>query len=267
MADLLRPRLPPIHTHHSRNVSANTVESDSDCETPTPIDEETDFLMHGNDSTSTVGALTAIRDNEMEIDMDHLARVSPIQRLPPELLINVFTKLTTTSDLRSCMLVCYHWALYTVNILWHRPLCNKWNNLSNIARALAKPYPSFPYHEMVKRLNLSAVADKVNDGTVQAFLQCKAVERLTLTQCSSLSDGGVIGLLNGTKKLQALDVTDLESLTDKSMIVVAENCPKLQGLNLTNCSFITDESLLQIALNCTQLKRVRIGKLLIQTIC
>lgn len=259
MADLLRPRLPPIHTHHVRNVSTNTAESDSDCETPTPVEEEVDFMMHANDSASTLGALTAIRDNEMEIDMDHVARVSPIQRLPPELLINIFTKLMTTSDLRSCMLVCYHWALYTVNILWHRPLCSKWSNLSSIAKALSEPYPSFPYYEMVKRLNLSAVADKVNDGTVQAFLQCKGVERLTLTSCSGLSDGGVIGLVTGTKKLQALDVTDLESLTDKSMNRVAENCPKLQGLNLTNCSFITDESLLQIALSCTQLKRVSLA--------
>ncbi|KAK5090983.1 SCF ubiquitin ligase complex subunit [Lithohypha guttulata] len=258
MADLLRPRLPPIHTNHTRNASSLTVESDSDC-SPTPFDDDIEFMLHPNNSASTLGALTAIRDNEMEVDMEHIARLSPIQKLPPELLINVFNKLTTTGDLRNCMLVCYHWALYTVNILWHRPLCSKWSNLLNVARTLSDGYPSFPYHEMVKRLNLSGIADKVNDGTIQAFVHCKAVERLTLTSCSRLTDSAVMGLVDGTKRLQALDVTDLEALTDQSMLRVAENCPKLQGLNVTNCSFITDESLLQIALNCTQLKRLKLN--------
>lgn len=256
MVDLLRHRLPPISTRHNRNASTNTVESDSSDSSPTPLDDDNDFVMHSNESTSTIGALTAIRDCEMEIDMELVHRTSPIQKLPPELLINVFSKLTTTGDLRNAMLVCYHWALYTVNILWHRPLCGKWSSVLNVARTLSEKQPSFPYHEMVKRLNLSGIADKVNDGTVQAFVNCKAVERLTLTSCSRLTDLGLIGLIDGTKKLQALDVTDLEALTDRSMLRVAENCPKLQGLNITNCSYITDESLVQIAYNCTQLKRV-----------
>ena len=255
MADL-RSRLPPLHTSHIRNASTDTMESDSSDSSPGPLDDDTDFMMHANDSSSTIGALTAIRDCEMDIDMDAITRVSPIQKLPAELLINIFSKLTTTGDLRSCMLVCYHWALYTVNILWHRPLCSRWSSLHNVARTLSEPHPSFPYHEMVKRLNLSGIADKVNDGTVQAFIHCKAVERLTLTSCSRITDSGLIGLIDGTKRLQALDVTDLEALTDQSILRVAENCPKLQGLNITNCSFITDESLLQVALNCTQLKRV-----------
>jgi len=258
MADLLRPRLPPIHTAHARTVSTNTVESDSSDSSPGPMDEDADFMMHMNDSTSTIGALTAIRGCEMDVDVEHLHRTSPIQKLPPELLIHIFYKLTTTGDLRNSMLVCYHWALYTVHILWHRPLCSKRSNLLNVARTLSEVRPSFPYHEMVKRLNLSGIADKVNDGTVQAFMNCKAVERLTLTSCTKLTDLGVAGLVDGTKRLQALDVTDLEALTDRTMLRVAQHCPKLQGLNITNCAYITDVSLLRIALNCTQLKRVRL---------
>ncbi|KAK5937808.1 SCF ubiquitin ligase complex subunit [Knufia obscura] len=259
MADLSRPRLPPIQTAHHRTASMNTVESDSSDSSPGPMDEDTDFIMHMNDSTSTIGALTAIRDGEMDIDVEHLHRTSPIQKLPPELLIHIFSKLTTTGDLRNSMLVCYHWALYTVNILWHRPLCSKWSNLLSVAKTLSNHRPSFPYHEMVKRLNLSGIADKVNDGTVQAFINCKAVERLTLTSCSKLTDLGVAGLVDGTKRLQALDVTDLEALTDRTMLRVAQHCPRLQGLNITNCAYITDESLLQIALNCTQLKRLKLN--------
>lgn len=259
MADEPRRRLSPLHT---RNLSTVTADSDSSDTTPCPgDDEDTDYFMaHANDSQSSLGAVTAIRDCDDEVDLEQVHRLSPISKLPPEILIAILSKLTTTADLRSCMLVSYHWALYTVAILWHRPLCNKWSNLLSVVAALGKGEKSyFPYHEMVKRLNLSAIADKVNDGTVQPFMTCKGIERLTLTNCSKLTDFGVAGLVDGCRKLQALDVTDLDALTDRTLHVVAENCAKLQGLNITNCSNITDESLIDIAQHCFQLKRLKLN--------
>ncbi|KIW85581.1 hypothetical protein Z517_00973 [Fonsecaea pedrosoi CBS 271.37] len=259
MADEPRSRLAPIHT---RNLSTATVESDSSDSSPCPgDDEDTDYFMaHANDSQSSIGAVTAIRDCDSDVDLEQVHRLSPISKLPPEILIAILAKLTTTSDLRNCMMVSYHWAMYTVGILWHRPLCNKWANLLNVVAALGKGDKSyFPYHEMVKRLNLSAIADKINDGTVQPFMNCKGIERLTLTNCSNLTDFGVAGLVDGCRKLQALDVTDLDALTDRTLHVVAQNCAKLQGLNITNCSNITDESLVEIAENCRQLKRLKLN--------
>jgi len=243
-------------------MSTVTVESDSSDSSPCPgDDEDTDYFMaHANDSQSSLGAVTAIRDCDDDVDLEQVHRQSPISKLPPEILMAIVAKLTSTADLKSCMLVSYHWALYTVGILWHRPLCNKWANLINVVAALGKGEKSyFPYHEMVKRLNLSAIADKINDGTVQPFMNCKAVERLTLTNCSKLTDFGVAGLVDGSRKLQALDVTDIDALTDRTLHVVATNCAKLQGLNITNCSNITDESLIEIAENCRQLKRLKLN--------
>lgn len=259
MADDRRLRLSPIHT---RNLSTVTVDSDSSESSPGPgDDEDTDyFTAHANDSQSSLGAITAIRDCDDDVDLEQVHRLSPISKLPPEILIAILAKLTTTSDLRNCMLVSYHWALYTAGILWHRPLCNKWSNLINVVAALGKGEKSyFPYHEMVKRLNLSAIADKINDGTVQPFMSCKGIERLTLTNCSKLTDFGVVGLVDGSRKLQALDVTELDALTDRTLHVVAENCAKLQGLNITNCANITDDSLVQIAERCRQLKRLKLN--------
>lgn len=249
-------RLPQLHT---RNISANSVESDSSESSPDRADDEdTDYFMaHQNDSQSSIGILSGGRDCEEILDLEKQHRISPISKLPPEILIAILTKLSSTSDLNSCMQVCYNWALFTVGVLWHRPLCNKWSNLTKVVAALAAGNSAaFPYHEMVKRLNLSALADKINDGTVQPFTTCKAVERLTLTNCSNLTDFGVMGLVAGSKKLQALDVTDLHHLTDKTLFCVAENSPRLQGLNITNCTSITDDSLVQIAEHCRQLKRV-----------
>lgn len=256
-----RPHLPLLHT---RNISTVTVESDSSDTSANPIDDDdTDYFMaHANDSQSSLGAITVVRDCDFQIDLEQKHRQSPISKLPPEILIAIFSRLTTTSDLRNCMLVSYHWALYAVGILWHRPLCNKWSNLQTVTRSLqSNERAYFPYNEMVKRLNLSAISDKLSDGSVTSFMQCKGIERLTLTNCSKLTDFGVEGLVDGCRKLQALDVTDLEALTDRTLQTVANNCAKLQGLNVTNCSNITDESLAQIADQCRQLKRLKLNGL------
>lgn len=218
-------------------------------------DDETGFFIaQANDSQSSLG-VTNLRDMSLGTDLARQRRVSPVSRLPPELLIAIFTKLSSTADLRNCMLVSYSWAMHCVGVLWHRPQCNVWKNVNNITTSLSQN-PFFRYHEMVKRLNLATLHDKVNDGTIQPFQHCKRIERLTLTKCSNLTDSGLAGLLEGNKHLQALDVTDIVSLTDHTLHAVARNCPRLQGLNVTNCIKLTDESLVMVAAHCRQVKRV-----------
>lgn len=237
-------------------------ESESSSSTERPNDDDTDFFMlQANDSQSSLGVgqyreMGAVPDEELE----EVHQKSPISRLPPELLISIFARLTSTSDLRNCMLVSHHWAAYAVGILWHRPACNSITHLQSVAHSLASNRASFPYYELVRRLNLSALKDKVNDGTVQPFGSCKRVERLTLTSCSNLTDHGVAALIEGNKHLQALDVTELGSLTDHTFKIVADNCPRLQGLNLTNCKKVTDESLIPVSQNCRQLKRLKLNQ-------
>lgn len=251
-----RPRLSPIHT---RNFSTVSADSDSSISTPDreDVDDTNFFMTQVNDSQSSLGM--AVRESSSPMDREREHRLTPISKLPPELLIAIFTKLTSTGDLRNSMLVCYNWALNTVGILWHRPLCNNWNNLTNVVGALNFSNPSFfPYHDLVRRLNLSALSSKVNDGTVMPFAACKRVERLTLTNCSGLTDLGVSRMVEGNKHLQALDVTELEALTDRTIFTLADNCPRLQGLNITNCSLITDDSLIAVSETCRQLKRVRL---------
>lgn len=246
-----RPHPPP-------RIPSQTPSEESDDSASSPeqlLDDDTDFFMaQANDSQSSIG-VTNLREMSMSIDLEQQRRVSPISRLPPELLISIFAKLSSTVDLRSCMLVSYNWAIHCVGVLWHRPQCNLWKNLINVTSSLSKN-PFFPYHEMVRRLNLATLHDKVNDGTIQPFMQCKRIERLTLTNCSKLTDSGVSCLVEGNKHLQALDVTDIRSLTDHTLLTVSSHCPRLQGLNLTNCSKITDESLVAVAESCRQIKRV-----------
>lgn len=218
--------------------------------------EDTDFFTASrNDSQSSIG-VSSLRDVAMSPSLEREHLLSPISRLPPELLISVFVRLTSCSDLRSCVLVSKTWSRNSVDLLWHRPLCNSWKNLLNVVSSVRNPLSYFPYNDLVKRLNLSNLSDQISDGTVQPFIHCKRIERLTLTGCVKLTDHGVISLVERSRCLLALDISGLKSVTDHTLRAVAENCPRLQGLNVTDCSKVTDESLIAVAHACRYLKRV-----------
>ncbi|KAJ6119994.1 SCF ubiquitin ligase complex subunit [Penicillium sp. IBT 18751x] len=220
-------------------------------------DDDTDFFMaQANDSQSSIG-ITNFRDSHVQSSRS--APVPPIGRLPPEILIAIFSKLVSPLDMRNCMLVCRNWASNSVGILWHRPSCNNWDNLKSVTSTLGAPDSLFTYGDLIKRLNLSALTEEVSDGTVAPFTQCKRVERLTLTNCSKLTDKGVSELVEGNRHLQALDVSELRELTDHTLYAVSRNCPRLQGLNITGCSKVTDDSLLIISQNCRQIKRLKLN--------
>ena len=245
-----------------REVSTATSSSSSSPER-TAYEDDTDFFTATrNDSQSSLGA-PSLRDMTMSPLSEEQARqhrISPISRLPPELLIAVFSRLSSSSDLRGCMLVSKTWARNSAEMLWHRPLCNTWSNLTNVTQSIQKADGYFPYNALVRRLNLSNLSDQINDGSVQPFMACKRIERLTLTGCKKLTDSGVCSLIYGSKSLLALDITGLDAITDHTLKAVAENCIRLQGLNITDCSKVTDESLVAVAENCHFLKRVRAFK-------
>ncbi|KAJ5636467.1 uncharacterized protein N7484_009780 [Penicillium longicatenatum] len=220
-------------------------------------DDDTDFFMaQANDSQSSIGVAN-FRD--LRVQNSQSVPVSPIGRLPPEILIAIFSKLVSPVDMLNCMLVSRNWAANSVGILWHRPSCGNWDNLKSVASSVGNPESLFAYADLIKRLNLSALARDVSDGTVVPFTQCKRIERLTLTNCSEISDKGVSDLVEGNRHLQALDVSDLRHLTDHTLYTVSRNCPRLQGLNITGCNRVTDESLLVVSQSCRHIKRLKLN--------
>ena len=260
------PRTPPSVVGRGQHLPAlEIVESQSGSSSASSPEQvaydDTDFFqLQRNDSQSSIGALS-LHDLNMspsrgreEIEREH--RLTPISRLPPELLIGVFAKLSSSTDLKNCVLVSKNWSRNSVDLLWHRPLCNTWSHLDNVVASIRKPNSYYAYSELVKRLNLSSLTAEVSDGTVEAFHSCKRIERLTLTGCKQLTDQGVMSLVDGSRSLLALDITGLDSVTDHALQAVARNCGRLQGLNITECSRVTDESLVAVAESCRYLKRV-----------
>ena len=250
---MVRPRPSTLEAGTSTSASSSSSSPER-----AAYDDDTDFFTaQRNDSESSIG-VASLRDMTMSPSREREYQASPISRLPPELLIGVFTKLSSSMDLRSCMLVSKTWSRNSVDLLWHRPLCNTWPNLESVVKSIQDSNPYYSYNALVKRLNLSTLNDKINDGTVRPFMLCKRIERLTLTGCVQLTDHGVCSLIHGSKSLLALDITGLDSVTDHTLKAVSENCGRLQGLNITDCYRVTDESLVAVAESCHFLKRVEI---------
>ncbi|KAG9515350.1 RNI-like protein, partial [Aureobasidium melanogenum] len=209
-------------------------------------------MLQPNDSQSSVAASLDLMD---DANFEERCRLSPVYRLPAELLIAIFGRLASTKDLMSCMLVSKDWARNSVALLWHRPQTNNWASIHSVVKSIRKTDRFFAYQDLVKRLNLSTLASQVSDGTLMGLTACKRIERLTLTNCAKLTDLSLSTLIHGNRSLIALDVTQLDQLTDRTLELVARNCVRLQGLNMTGCRRLTDQSLVQVAQNCRQLKR------------
>lgn len=226
--------------------------SSSTSGSPAPVDnEESDFFLGANDSQSSLGV---VNFQDMQVLDD--ACWPPVNRLPNEILICIFAKLSASSDLFRAMLVCKRWTRNAVDLLWHRPACTSWKSHENICQTLGSPKPFFNYRDFVKRLNLASLARDVNDGSVLPLAVCTRVERLTLTNCTGLTDTGLIALLENNASLLALDVSNDRNITEKSIKVIAEVCKRLQGLNISGCTGISNDSLVTLAENCRFIKRV-----------
>jgi F-box and leucine-rich repeat protein GRR1 len=221
---------------------------------PAPADnEESDFFLGANDSQSSLGV-----PNFQDMQVDDTCW-PPVNRLPNEILMSTFARLSQSSDLYHCMLVSKRWARNAVDLLWHRPACTNWRNHSSICQTLGLERPFFNYRDFIKRLNLASLAEKVSDGSVQPLAVCTRVERLTLTNCKNLTDSGLIALIANSSSLLALDISNDKNITEQSINAIAEHCKRLQGLNVSGCENISNESMVNLAQNCKYIKRVSLG--------
>ncbi|WPG98860.1 Hypothetical protein R9X50_00165800 [Acrodontium crateriforme] len=249
-----------------RRMSSGSSDSSSSTSPERGRDDDNDsFMMQANDSQSSLGADLSpelSEDAELRRIYEERCRVSPVHRLPAELLISIFSRLSAPKDLQNCMLVSKEWAKNSVGLLWHRPAMNKWDSIHSVVQSIRKAKKFFAYQDLVKRLNMSTLALQVSDGTLLGMAPCKRIERLTLTNCSKLTDIGIQPLITGNRVLLALDVTGLEQITDRTMITVAETCLRLQGLNVTGCKKITDASIAALAKSCRHLKRLKFNNCL-----
>ncbi|KAK4198883.1 putative SCF E3 ubiquitin ligase complex F-box protein [Triangularia verruculosa] len=230
--------------------------STSSSSSPAPGDnnEESDFFLGANDSQSSLGV-----PNLQDMQVTDEDCLPPINQLPNEILIAIFSKLSSLHDVFNVMMTCRRWARNAVDILWHRPSCTTWGKHEQICHTLSRESQAFPYKDFIKRLNLACLHDSVNDGSIVPLASCTRVERLTLTNCAKITDTGLIPLIANNSHLLALDVSNDNQITEASIYAIAQHCKRLQGLNISGCHKVSPESMITLAENCRFLKRLKLN--------
>jgi F-box and leucine-rich repeat protein GRR1 len=233
---------------------------------PAEAGDDSDFYAQPNDSQTSIlvggavgkdgsgdATVALVPAAYAELDFD----LTPVHRLPNEILMHIFGKFDSAKDIFTCMLVCKRWARHSVDFLWHRPVCATLDDLAAVCQVLNNDYPFFSYRTFVRRINLSNLAAFVNDSTLAPLSVCSRLERLTLTNCIPITDLGLVQMVKNTPSLLALDVSQASSITGESINAIADTCRRLQGLNITNCINVSNESLTKLAHSCRFIKRVR----------
>ena len=144
-----------------RDVSASRSETSASTSPERgPEDDDNDSLMYqGNDSQSSLAPSVSPDSDEdaLRRAIEERFRLSPVSRLPAELMISIFAKLSSPGDLKNCMLVSREWARNSVGLLWHRPQTGKWSSIKSVVATVRRTDSFFDYPSLVKRLNLSAL--------------------------------------------------------------------------------------------------------------
>ncbi|CAG8463819.1 6732_t:CDS:2 [Funneliformis mosseae] len=179
--------------------------------------------------------------------------------IPSELIFQIFKYVTSTSDLKSCILVCKSWCRCGVELLWQKPVFTGNASLIKLLVTLSRNSQTFPYALLIRRLNFSFLGENVSDQILQRLSSCERLERLTLGGCRRLTDNGLLKLLDKANGLVALDVSDIENLTDAVVELVGERCRRLQGLNVSLCKKLSDKGILAVASRCRNLRRIKLS--------
>ncbi|GBB88999.1 hypothetical protein RclHR1_15630001 [Rhizophagus clarus] len=185
--------------------------------------------------------------------------VAKAATIPSELILQIFKYVTSTADLKSCILVCKSWCRCGVELLWHKPVLNVRESLIKLLVTLSRSTQTFPYALLIRRLNFTFLIEHVSDDTLKRLSSCERLERLTLGGCRRLTDNGLLKLLDKADGLVALDVSDIENLTDAVVELVGERCRRLQGLNVSLCKKVSDKGILAVASKCRSLRRIKLS--------
>lgn len=186
---------------------------------------------------------------------------SSIHKIPPEVLLLIFSNISHKPDLVPLLLVCRRWANLIVELIWFRPSLMDKGALDGISKVMKmnRKETHWDYRLFIRRLNLSFIYDKVNDNFLNLFSGSTNLERLTLVNCSKLTHEPIVNILQGCEKLQSIDMTGVRDITDEIFVALADNCPRLQGLYAPGCPKVTNPVLLKIIDSCRMLKRVKIS--------
>ncbi|ESW28779.1 hypothetical protein PHAVU_002G017400 [Phaseolus vulgaris] len=181
-----------------------------------------------------------------------------IDRLPVDLLANIFVLFTSFTDLAQASGVCKKWKQGVNESLACR------QNLSfagwkmdddSTARLVCHAYNLTRLH--IPRSRWSC---QITDAGLVRISFAKCVGNLTsisLWGLTGITDEGVVQLITRTRSLQHLNVGGT-FITDESLFGIARSCPKLETIVLWSCRHVTENGLFALVDKCLELKSMNV---------
>ncbi|CBI21400.3 hypothetical protein AAG906_024051 [Vitis piasezkii] len=181
-----------------------------------------------------------------------------IERLPMDLLANIFVMLTSFTDLAQASSVCRKWKQGVKQSLGRRESLSfaGWQmDDDSIARLLRHAYG-------LKELDISRSrwGCQVTDNGLYKISLAKCVNKLTsisLWGVTGITDSGVVQLISRAISLQHLNIGGT-FITDESLFAIAESCPCLKTIVLWSCRHVTENGLLVLVSKCRKLQSINV---------
>lgn len=250
---------PTTMLYKHRNISNTSLSDDNDDEEPKnstffagndhPIDLLTLAPAQWSAKSRIVPSMAALT----------MAPLSPMSRLPPEILIHILKHLHSARDLYSVLRVSRTWCECSVELLWHKPNFSKFDTLNKMVKVICSSDQTFTYAQFVRRLNFLSLASSLKDDIFMRLTRCDRLERLTLVNCEKISSEALIRVLPCCPNLVAIDLTGVVRVNDAAIVGLALSAQRLQGINLAGCKQITDLGVMALAKNCPLLRRVKLS--------
>ncbi|KAB1214749.1 hypothetical protein CJ030_MR5G004900 [Morella rubra] len=181
-----------------------------------------------------------------------------IERLPIDLLSNIFILFTSFTDLAQASSVCKKWKQGVKQSLARRETLSfaGWKmDDDSTARIVRDAYS-------LKDLDISRSCwgCQITDNGLSRISVAKCVSNLTsisLWGMTGITDKGAVQLISRAISLQHLNIGGT-FITDVSLFAIAESCPHLKTIVLWSCRHVTESGLLVLVNKCRKLESINV---------
>ncbi|XP_050377871.1 F-box protein At5g67140 [Argentina anserina] len=181
-----------------------------------------------------------------------------IDRLPLDLLANIFVLITSFTDLAQASGVCRKWKQGVKQSLGRRESLSfaGWKmDDDSTARVLR-----YAYSLRDLDISRSRWGCQISDTGLYRISLAKCISNLTsisLWGITGITDKGVVHLISRANSLQRLNIGGT-FITDESLYAIANNCPHLKTIVLWSCRHVTENGLLVLVNSCRKLESINV---------
>ncbi|KAI8811645.1 hypothetical protein BJ742DRAFT_124694 [Cladochytrium replicatum] len=158
-----------------------------------------------------------------------------LAKLPLPIVEAVVSRMRSTADIISCMLVNRHWSVGAAKALYRHPNLPTADTFQLLVLALLNPIATHPYPAFVHELKFRpALSENILMGDVDVALQLfPNLRTLYLDRCPTASNVLVQSLSDHSRQLRRLYLSNTP-ITDAFIPDLVRSCPKLEDVDFSH---------------------------------